>query len=93
MFTKSQLALVIGAVLAAPAVAEVQTTDEHLVVEGREFGYKADTNSTAMRMEMTQLERQLRDAKGSVEYAKIAKQVMNSCIASYHIGVFIRRLR
>ena len=56
MFTKSQLALVIGAVLSAPAVAEVQTTDEHLVVEGREFGYKADTNSTAMRMEMTQLE-------------------------------------
>ncbi|UTZ28272.1 TonB-dependent siderophore receptor [Vibrio campbellii] len=56
MFTKSQLALVIAAVLAAPAVAEVQTTDEHLVVEGREFGYKADTNSTAMRMEMTQLE-------------------------------------
>ncbi|MFN1650522.1 TonB-dependent siderophore receptor [Vibrio rotiferianus] len=56
MFTKSQLALVIGAVLAAPAVAEVQTTDEHLVVEGREFGYKADTNTTAMRMEMTQLE-------------------------------------
>ncbi|UTZ24005.1 TonB-dependent siderophore receptor [Vibrio campbellii] len=56
MLTKSQLALVIGAVLAAPAVAEVQTTDEHLVVEGREFGYKADTNSTAMRMEMTQLE-------------------------------------
>ncbi|MFW9709593.1 TonB-dependent siderophore enterobactin receptor PeuA [Vibrio parahaemolyticus] len=55
MFTKSHLALVIGAVLAAPAVANVQT-DEHLVVEGREFGYKADTNSTAMRMEMTQLE-------------------------------------
>ncbi|ELB2045625.1 TonB-dependent siderophore enterobactin receptor PeuA [Vibrio parahaemolyticus] len=55
MFTKSHLALVIGAVLAAPAVANVQA-DEHLVVEGREFGYKADTNSTAMRMEMTQLE-------------------------------------
>lgn len=55
MFTKSHLALVIGAVLVAPAVANVQT-DEHLVVEGREFGYKADTNSTAMRMEMTQLE-------------------------------------
>ena len=55
MFTKSHLALVIGAVLAAPAVAEMQT-DEHLVVEGREIGYKADTNSTAMRMEMTQLE-------------------------------------
>ena len=49
MFTKSHLALVIGAVLATPAVAEVQT-DEHVVVEGREFGYKADTNSTAMRM-------------------------------------------
>ncbi|WP_045409572.1 TonB-dependent siderophore receptor [Vibrio jasicida] len=56
MFSKSQLALVIGAVLTAPAVAEVQNTDEHLVVEGREFGYKADTNTTAMRMEMTQLE-------------------------------------
>lgn len=56
MFSKSQLALVIGAVLAAPAVAEVQNADEHLVVEGREFGYKADTNTTAMRMEMTQLE-------------------------------------
>ncbi|MBY6238741.1 TonB-dependent siderophore receptor [Vibrio harveyi] len=56
MFSKSQLALVIGAVLAAPAVAEVQKADEHLVVEGREFGYKADTNTTAMRMEMTQLE-------------------------------------
>lgn len=56
MFSKSQLALVIGAVLVAPAVAEVQNTDEHLVVEGREFGYKADTNTTAMRMEMTQLE-------------------------------------
>ncbi|CAM2984192.1 TonB-dependent siderophore receptor [Vibrio mytili] len=55
MLTKSHLALVIGAVLAAPVMAEVQT-DEHLVVEGREFGYKADTNSTAMRMEMTQLE-------------------------------------
>lgn len=55
MFTKSHLALVIGAVLATPAVADVQT-DEHVVVEGREFGYKADTNSTAMRMEMTQLE-------------------------------------
>ncbi|OLQ91049.1 ligand-gated channel protein [Vibrio ponticus] len=56
MFTKSQLALVIGAVLAAPAMAESVQTDEHMVVEGREYGYKADTNSTAMRMEATQLE-------------------------------------
>ncbi len=31
-------------------------TDEHIVVTGRDYGYKADTNSTAMRMEMTQLE-------------------------------------
>ncbi|MEX0336871.1 TonB-dependent siderophore receptor [Vibrio tubiashii] len=57
MFTKSQLALVIGAVLAAPAVvAESVETDEHMVVEGRDYGYKADTNSTAMRMEASQLE-------------------------------------
>ncbi|WP_434998274.1 TonB-dependent siderophore receptor [Vibrio scophthalmi] len=56
MFTKSQLALVIGAVLAAPVMAESANTDEHMVVEGREYGYKADSNSTAMRMEATQLE-------------------------------------
>lgn len=57
MFTKSQLALVIGAVLATPAVvAETVKTDEHMVVEGRDYGYKADTNATAMRMEATQLE-------------------------------------
>jgi len=57
MFTKSQLALVIGAVLATPAVvAETVKTDEHMVVEGRDYGYKADTNSTSMRMEATQLE-------------------------------------
>ncbi|MDC5806825.1 TonB-dependent siderophore receptor [Vibrio europaeus] len=57
MFTKSQLALLIGAVLAAPAVvAESVETDEHMVVEGRDYGYKADTNSTAMRMEASQLE-------------------------------------
>ena len=30
MFTKSQLALVIGAVLAAPAVAEVQTSADEI---------------------------------------------------------------
>ncbi|RJX65770.1 TonB-dependent siderophore receptor [Vibrio sinensis] len=57
MFTKSQLALVIGAVLAAPAVmAETVQTDEQMVVEGRGYGYKADSNATAMRMEATQLE-------------------------------------
>ncbi|NRF62311.1 TonB-dependent siderophore receptor [Vibrio coralliilyticus] len=57
MFTKSQLALVIGAVLAAPSVsAQTTQTDEHMVVEGREYGYKADTNSTSMRMEVSQLE-------------------------------------
>ncbi|MGR5558091.1 TonB-dependent siderophore receptor [Vibrio fortis] len=57
MFSKSPLALVIGAVLASPAVlAETTKTDEHMVVEGRDYGYKADTNTTAMRMEATQLE-------------------------------------
>ncbi|MGF1718923.1 TonB-dependent receptor [Vibrio kyushuensis] len=57
MFSKSPLALVIGAVLASPvALADSVKTDEHMVVEGREYGYKADTNSTAMRMEATQLE-------------------------------------
>ena len=56
MFTKSQLALVIGALLATPAMAESVETDEHMVVEGRDYGYKADSNSTAMRMEATQLE-------------------------------------
>ncbi|WP_139684253.1 TonB-dependent siderophore receptor [Vibrio tasmaniensis] len=57
MFSKKPLALVIGAVLASPAVlAETVKTDEHMVVEGRDYGYKADTNTTAMRMEATQLE-------------------------------------
>ncbi|MCD9478526.1 TonB-dependent siderophore receptor [Photobacterium phosphoreum] len=57
MFSKSQLTLLIGAVLSAPiAHAEITNTDEHMVVTGRDYGYKADTNSTAMRMEMTQLE-------------------------------------
>ncbi|NOH98672.1 TonB-dependent receptor [Vibrio sp. 99-70-13A1] len=57
MFSKSPLALVIGAVLASSTVqAETTKTDEHMVVEGRDYGYKADTNTTAMRMEATQLE-------------------------------------
>ncbi|WP_305817031.1 TonB-dependent siderophore receptor [Photobacterium leiognathi] len=57
MFSKSQLTLLIGAVLAAPVTyAQTTETDEHMVVTGRDYGYKADTNSTAMRMEMTQLE-------------------------------------
>lgn len=57
MFSKSQLALLIGATLAAPvSFAQNVEADEHMVVTGRDYGYKADTNSTAMRMEMTQLE-------------------------------------
>ena len=57
MFSKSPLALVIGAVLASSVVqAETTKADEHMVVEGRDYGYKADTNTTAMRMEATQLE-------------------------------------
>lgn len=59
MFSKSQLALVIGAVLSTPlayAETDTSTTDEHMVVTGRDYGYKADTNSTSMRMEATQLE-------------------------------------
>lgn len=59
MFSKSQLALVIGAVLSTPlayAETDASTTDEHMVVTGRDYGYKADTNSTSMRMEATQLE-------------------------------------
>ncbi|MFA0112917.1 TonB-dependent siderophore receptor [Vibrio sp. 10N.261.46.E11] len=57
MFSKKPLALVIGAVLVSPAaLAETVKTDEHMVVEGRDYGYKADTNTTAMRMEATQLE-------------------------------------
>ncbi|MDA0147633.1 TonB-dependent siderophore receptor [Vibrio sp. LaRot3] len=56
MFTKSPLALVIGAIIATPVMADSTATDEHMVVEGREYGYKAESNSTAMRMEATQLE-------------------------------------
>jgi len=57
MFTKSRLALVIGATLTAPALyAQSVDTDEHMVVEGRDYGYQAETNSTAMRMEVSQLE-------------------------------------
>ncbi|MGF1687899.1 TonB-dependent receptor [Photobacterium japonica] len=61
MFSKSQLALFIGAVLAAPAAmaqthTETTEVDEHMVVTGRDYGYKADTNTSAMRIEATQLE-------------------------------------
>lgn len=59
MFSKSHLTLLIGAILATPAVqAQVATTDvdEHMVVTGKDYGYKADTNTTAMRVEATQLE-------------------------------------
>lgn len=57
MFTKSRLALVIGTVLAVPGVyAQSVETDEHMVVQGRDYGYQAETNSTSMRMEVSQLE-------------------------------------
>ncbi|MGF1727339.1 TonB-dependent siderophore receptor [Photobacterium nomapromontoriensis] len=61
MFYKSQLTLLIGAILAAPAVyAQTHTAstdvDEHMVVTGRNYGYKADTNISAMRIEASQLE-------------------------------------
>ncbi|MCW8331713.1 TonB-dependent siderophore receptor [Photobacterium sp. SDRW27] len=61
MFSKSHLTLLIGAILATP-VAQAQThtqatdVDEHMVVTGRDYGYKADTNTSAMRIEATQLE-------------------------------------
>ncbi|RWX53121.1 TonB-dependent siderophore receptor [Photobacterium chitinilyticum] len=61
MFSKSQLTLLIGAILAAP-IAQAQThtqvtdVDEHMVVTGRDYGYKADTNTSAMRIEASQLE-------------------------------------
>ncbi|WP_261859104.1 TonB-dependent siderophore receptor [Photobacterium sanguinicancri] len=57
MFSKTQLALLIGAVLTVPAAyAETTQVDEHMVVTGRDHGYKADTNTTAMKIEATQLE-------------------------------------
>lgn len=61
MFSKSQLTLLIGAILAAPVVqaqthTQITDVDEHMVVTGRDYGYKADTNTTAMRIEATQLE-------------------------------------
>lgn len=57
MFSKSQLAVLIGAIIAVPAsYAQKRDADELVVVTGRDYGYKIDTNSTAMRMEMTQLE-------------------------------------
>ncbi|PSW20330.1 TonB-dependent siderophore receptor [Photobacterium sanctipauli] len=61
MFSKSQLTLLIGAILSAPMVqaqthTEITETDEHMVVTGRDYGYKVDTNTTAMRIEATQLE-------------------------------------
>lgn len=62
MFNKSRLALLIGAVLAAPlAYAEqlptvVEEADETMVVTGRDYGYKVDTNRGSMRIEATQLE-------------------------------------
>ncbi|PSW06512.1 TonB-dependent siderophore receptor [Photobacterium lipolyticum] len=57
MFHKSQLTLLIGAILALPVVqAQTADVDEHMVVTGRNSGYKVDTNTSAMRIEATQLE-------------------------------------
>ncbi|KHT64282.1 ligand-gated channel protein [Photobacterium gaetbulicola] len=61
MFNKSQLTLLIGAILSAPVVYAQEHTattdvDEHMVVTGRDYGYKADTNTSAMRFEATQLQ-------------------------------------
>ncbi len=59
MYSKSQLALIISAVLVTPALyanTDLSTTDEHMLVTGHEYGYKADTNSTSMRMDATLLE-------------------------------------
>lgn len=62
MFSKSQLALLISAIIAAPAsyadesYAPASYADENMTITGRDYGYKVDMNSTAMRMEMTQLE-------------------------------------
>ncbi|SGY88458.1 TonB-dependent siderophore receptor [Moritella viscosa] len=58
MFCKTRLAVVVAAVLAAPSAYSTETvdTDEHMEVVGRDYGYKVDTNSTAMRVEATQLE-------------------------------------
>ncbi len=61
MFSKSQLALLIGATLAAPVVhaqthSQATNVDDHMVVTARDYGYKADMNTTAMRIEATQLE-------------------------------------
>lgn len=57
MFSKKYLTLVISSLLATPTINATEiNVDEHLIVTGRNYGYKVDTNSTAMRMEMTQLE-------------------------------------
>lgn len=58
MFCKTRLAVVIATVLAAPSAYSTETreTDEYMEVVGRDYGYKVDTNSTAMRIEATQLD-------------------------------------
>ena len=57
---KPHLAVAIAGILAAQAahaatVAAI-ATDEHMEVIGRDYGYQVDTNSSAMRIEATQLE-------------------------------------
>lgn len=64
MFKRSQLAVLIGAILTSSVVcAETQETtgaetevDEHMVVTGKNSSYTSDSNTGSMRMEMTQLE-------------------------------------
>ena len=58
---KPHLAVAIAGILAAQAahaatVAAI-ATDEHMEVIGRDYGYQVDTNSSAMRIEATQLDR------------------------------------
>ena len=59
MFKKSQLAALIGAVLASSTIyvnAADADPESLMVVTGERANYKADSNTGSMRMEMTQLE-------------------------------------
>lgn len=99
MFSKSQLALVISAVLSTPfacAETDASTTDEHMVVTGRDYGYKADTNSSSMRMEATQLEtpgqvsvidEQLIDEQRASTLGEVLKMMQVSVPAQLHVTV------
>ncbi|USD67021.1 TonB-dependent siderophore receptor [Vibrio sp. SCSIO 43136] len=57
MFKKKPVAILVGAALFAPALLAQETkVDEHMLVSGKQSGYKADTNTTAMKIEVGQLE-------------------------------------